>query len=369
MTSRTRDEPLATDRRTFLGAATLAGAAMTIAQTGLGVPTAQAQQASRGSSGGAPALQIHMRTIPSSQEAIPALGLGTFLVFDALPGAKRDNLREVMKAHIDAGVRVIDTSPLYGSAQFTVGHFAAALGVTDQIFIANKVWVTGDFLGDESQARKSLELSQRLLWRERIDAMHVHSLVNVDLILPYLRAWKKEGLIRYTAISHFENPYHDAIVSWVDRGNLDIVQINYSIFNRDAERRILPAARDKGVAVFTNMPFEKARLFQVVEGRLVPNFARDFAQNWAQFFIKWVMAHPAVTCVLAGTSDPLHAAENVGALTGPLPDEAMRQRMVRYMESLPGFDRIASVAWYPGKDKQYQGLIRRAQGALRQRLS
>jgi diketogulonate reductase-like aldo/keto reductase len=367
MTSRTRDEPFVADRRTFLGAATAAGAAMTIAQSALG--TADAQTASGARPGSTQGQPIIMRTIPSSQEAIPALGLGTFLVFDALPGAKRDNLRDVLKTHIDAGVRVVDTSPLYGSAQFTLGHYAAALGIADQIFVANKVWATGDFLGDEGQARRSLELSQRLMWREKIDAMHVHSLVNVDLLLPYLRAWKKEGLIRYTVISHFENPYHDAVASWVDRGNLDIVQINYSIFNRDAERRIFPAARDKGVAVFTNMPFEKARLFQVVQGRPLPDFARDFAQTWAQFFIKWVMAHPAVTCVLAGTSNPQHAADNVGALTGPLPDEAMRQRMVRHMETIPGFDRIASVSWYPGKDQQYQGMIRRAQGALRQRLS
>lgn len=355
---------LATNRRQFLGAAatgSLVAAAPVL--TAGGTSSAQAQT----SVANPPAVTTRM--LPSSQEAIPALGLGTFLVFDALPGAKRDHLREVLKLHMDAGVRVVDTSPLYGSAQYTIGQHAEALGFLDKMFIANKVWATGEFLADESHARRSLELSQRALWRASIDAMHVHSLVNVDVVLPYLRAWKKEGLIRYTAISHFENAYHEAVADLVERGNLDIVQINYSIFNRNAEKRILAAARDRGVAVFTNMPFEKARLFQVVQGRTVPEFAKDFAQNWAQFFLKWAMSHPAVTCVLAGTSSPLHAVENVGALQGPLPDEAMRRRMVQHMESLPGFDKIASVGWYPGKEQQYQGLIRRSQGLLRQRLS
>lgn len=371
MTRTPKDAPLETDRRTFLGTAAAlgAGTAAVPISTALGIGGASAQPAP-GARPQAPAAgPVTTREIPSSREAIPALGLGTFLVFDAMPGAKRDELRDVMRIHFEAGARVVDTSPLYGSAIYSVGHHAAALGVADQMFLANKVWATGEFLADESHARRSLEQSQRVLWRERMDAMHVHSLVNVDVVLPYLRAWKKEGLIRYTAISHYENPYHEAVASLVDRGNLDIVQINYSIFNRAAEARILPAAREKGVAVFTNMPFEKARLFQVVQGRPLPDFARDFARTWPEFFLKWVMAHPAVTCVLAGTSSPRHAEENVAALRGPLPDEAMRQRMVRHMETLPGFDRIAGVPWYPGKEQAYQGLIRRSQGMLRQRLS
>ena len=357
------------DRRTFVGAATALGAVAAIVPTAVGMRHAAAQSSSRAPEPAGASGPVVTREIPSSKETLPALGLGTFLVFDTLPGANRDNLREVMKIYFDAGVRVVDTSPLYGSAQFTVGHHAAALGISDQIFVANKVWATGEFLADEGQARRSLEQSQRVLWREKIDAMHVHSLVNVDVILPYLRAWKKEGLIRYTAISHYENPYHTAVADLVHRGNLDMVQINYSIFNRGAEQRILPAARDKGVAVLTNMPFEKARLFQIVQGRPVPEFASDFAKTWAEFYLKWAMAHPAVTCVLAATADPKHASENVAALRGPLPDEAMRQRMVRHMETIPGFDKIATVAWYPGKEKMYQGLIRRQQGLLRQRLS
>jgi diketogulonate reductase-like aldo/keto reductase len=371
MSKHDRDATLLTDRRTFLGAATAVGTlAAASGMTSLGVSAAQAQ----GSTGQAPPRPadnrpIITRTIGVTNEVIPAVGLGTFLVFDALPGAKRDNLREVMKVHYDAGVRLVDTSPLYGSAQYTIGQFGAALGITDQLFIANKIWSTGEFLADESHARRSLELSQGLLWRDKIDAMHIHSLVNIESMIPILRAWKKEGLIRYIAISHYENAFHDAVLDLINRGGLDMVQINYSIFNRAAENRILPAARDKGMAVLANMPFEKARLFQAVQGRPVPDFARDFASTWAEYFLKWVIANPAVTCALAGTSNPAHAAENVRALRGPLPDQAMRQRMVQHMETLPGFDRIAGVAWYPGKEQQYQGLIRRQQGVLRQRLS
>jgi diketogulonate reductase-like aldo/keto reductase len=358
----------ATNRRRFLGASA-AGALATAAAP---ITLAQAQQSAPPAATGAASTAgpITTRIIPSTKQAIPAIGLGTFIVFDLLPGAKRDNLREVMKTYFDAGARVIDTSPLYGSAQYSVGQLATALGITDQIIVANKVWATGEYLADESQARRSLELSQRALWRETIDVMHVHSLVNVDVLLPYLRAWKKEGLIRYTAISHYENQYHEPLANLVEAGNLDIVQVNYSIFNRAAETRILPAAQEKGVAVFVNMPFEKARLFQVVQGRPLPDFAREFgATNWAQFFLKWAMSHPAVTCVLPATSDPAHAAENVGALRGPLPDQAMRQRMVRHMETIPGFDGIARMPWYPGKNAMYQGLIRRSQAQLRQRLS
>ncbi|HSI40452.1 MAG TPA: aldo/keto reductase [Xanthobacteraceae bacterium] len=356
---------LLASRRHVLGM-TAAGA---LAST-LGISSAQAQTAAGGNPQTIPAGPLITRAIPATNEAVPAVGLGTFLIFDLLPGAPRDNLREVMRTYFESGARVVDTSPLYGSAQFTVGQLGVALGLTDSMFIANKVWATGDFLADDDQAARSLELSQRTLWREKIDVMHVHSLVNVDFVLPLLRAWKKEGLIRYTAISHFENQYHEPLANLVAAGNLDIVQVNYSIFNRAAENRILPLAQQKGAGVFVNMPFEKARLFQVVQGRPLPDFAKEFgAENWAQFFLKWVISHPAVTCVLSGTSDPTHATENVGAMRGPLPDAAMRQRMVRHMEGMPGFDKIAEMPWYPGKNAMYQGLIRRNQALLRKRLS
>jgi diketogulonate reductase-like aldo/keto reductase len=152
----------------------------------------------------------------------------------------------------------------------------------------------------------------------------------------------------------------------VERGNLDFLQVNYSIFNRQAEERLLPAAAQRGIAVLTNMPFEKARLFKIVEGRKLPDFAKELeATTWAQFFLKWVISNPNVTCALPSTSNPAHALENVAALRGPLPDRDMRVRMVRHMETLPGFDRIAEMPWYP--DKRYPGIIGRSQAELRAR--
>ncbi|TDX70205.1 aldo/keto reductase family protein [Neorhizobium sp. R1-B] len=185
-----------------------------------------------------------------------------------------------------------------------------------------------------------------------------------------MQAWKKEGRIRYVGVTHHESGAQDQLADLVERGSVDFVQTNYLIFNRDAERRLLPAAAARGVGVFINLPLEKARLMKVVEGHPLPSFAQEFeAATWAQFFLKWVMAHPAVTTVLCGTSNPEHAEDNVQAMYGPLPDEAMRRRMVAHMETIPGFADIERMPWYPGKDGQYQGMIRAAQATARSRMS
>src|SRR5688572_16668926 len=232
-------------RRDLLGAAAIGTIATASPGLGLMAGGAQAQEAATPAANSEPAIS---RRIAGHDEALPVIGLGTFLTFDRIPGDRRADLGEVMRTYWQAGARVIDTSPLYGTGETSVGHFAAALGINEQMFIADKVWSTGDYLGDESHARKSLETSQRLLWRKQIDVMHVHSLVNVDMMLPYLRAWKKEGHIRFTGISHFETPYLPILTSLVEKGDLDFVQVNYSIFNRHAEERLLPAAADRGVS-------------------------------------------------------------------------------------------------------------------------
>ena len=172
-------------------AAALPGIAPAFAQTG---PAAAAQDG------------IIRRTIGRTNEAIPAIGLGTFLTFDVLPGQKRDHLREVIRAYWEGGARVVDTSPLYGTGENSVGDFATDLGIADQLFISNKIWATGEFLADESHARRSLEQSQLRLWRDRIDLLQCHSLVNVDFVVPLLNAWKKEGLVRYAGDHAFREP-------------------------------------------------------------------------------------------------------------------------------------------------------------------
>ncbi len=348
------------DRRRLLQGALAAAAVL---PAGLVPPAAAQAQAQT------PAGAVITRNVGRSNETLTALGLGTFLTFDLLPGSNRDHLRDITRQYMEAGVGVIDTSPLYGTGETSVGGFLGAMGLADKVFISNKIWSTGDFLADESHARASLDQSLLRLWRSKIDLMFCHSLVNVDVVLPILRAWKKEGLIRYVGASHHENAYHAILADLVERGQLDFVQVNYSIFNRGAEERLLRAAADKGVGVFINMAMEKGRLHKVVAGQPLPAFAREIgANNWAQFFIKWVMGNPAVTTVLTGTSNPEHAAQNVATLRGPLPDAAMRQRMVRHMEGIAGFGQLASMPWYPDKQAQYPGVIRRAQGALRARL-
>jgi diketogulonate reductase-like aldo/keto reductase len=339
------------ERRDFLKSVGLGAAATALPAAMLAPAAAHAQPA-----------DLVTKKVPRTGEVLPAIGLGTYLTFDVLPGRPRDNLREVMKRFHEGGGRVVDTSPLYGTGEISVGDFATSLGIGEQLFIANKIWSTGEFLADDSHMRRSLEQSMQRLWREKIDVMQVHSLVNVDQVLPVLANWKKEGRIGHLGVTHHELPYFGALAQYVERGAVDFVQVHYSIAIRQAEERILPAALDKGVAVLVNMPFEKARLFKVVEGQALPAFAKEIgAANWAQFFLKWVISHPAVTVAIPATNNPAHQAENIGALRGPLPDKEMRARMLRHMESLPGFDKVGTMAPYPGKN--YEGIIRRAQAA------
>lgn len=298
-----------------------------------------------------------MKAIPKTGERVPAIGLGTFMVFDIKPGEPRDHLKEILKRFYEAGGRVIDTSPLYGMSEVSVGDFATSLGIGKNLFITNKTWATGEWLGHDGQALAQLQQSMERLWRNQIDVMQCHSLVNVPVIVNILRGWKKEGRIRYLGVTHHELPYFTPLAQWVERGELDFVQVHYSIHTRLAEERILPAAMDKGVAVLVNMPFEKARLFKIVEGRPLPEFAKEIGcANWAQFFLKWVISHPAVTAAIPATSNPDHVTENMGALRGPLPDAEMRARMVRHMETIPGFDKLAEMKPYPGKT--FSGVVK-----------
>lgn len=301
--------------------------------------------------------ELITKEIPRTKETVPAIGLGTFMTFDVKLDQPRDNIQQVMRRFWEAGGRLIDVSPLYGMSEMNVGEFARALGIANNLFITNKVWATGEYLGDRSQAQRQFEQSLKRLARDRIDAMQVHSLVNVDVMVPLLRSWKQEGKIRYLGVTHHELVYFAALERWIERGNLDFVQVRYSIAQRQAEERILPAAAAQGTAVLINMPFEKARLFELVKGQPLPDFAREIdCENWAQFFLKYVISHPAVTCAIPATTNPSHVAENMGALRGSLPDKAMRAQMVKHIESIPGFDKLTQTSWYPGK--QFNGLVR-----------
>ncbi|WP_064681372.1 aldo/keto reductase [Rhizobium bangladeshense] len=353
------------NRRGFLGA-------MGVAATGLALTahsSAQGQETSSAAPDRVSNPDLLTRSLPRTGEKVSALGLGTFLTFDLKPGDRRDDLRQVFKRYVEAGGRVVDTSPLYGSAEVSVGQFMGETAHADQLFLANKVWSTGEYLGDESHAQESFRQSRLRTWRNTINLLQCHSLTNAPVIIPLMKAWKKEGLIRHVGVTHHESAAQEQLTAIVERDDVDFVQTNYSIFNRDAERRLLSVAADKGVAVLVNLPLEKARLMKVVEGHRLPDFAQEFgATSWAQFFLKWVMANPAVTSVLCGTSNPDHMSDNIQAMTGPLPDDRMRERMVAHMETIPGFSSIGSMPWYPGKEQMYSGLIREAQAKAARRL-
>jgi diketogulonate reductase-like aldo/keto reductase len=355
---------MAISRRSFVGS---------LGGLGLGLAAGQAQQLGAGIPAAAaapptapPTADAIMKTIPRTSEKVPAIGLGSFLTFDLLPGKPRGHIREIVRRVWDGGGRVLDTSPLYGLAEVNVGAALAALDIGDKLFLTNKIWSTGEFLADASFAEHSLAQTQARLWRERIDVMQCHSLTNVDVVVPLLHAWKKEGKIRFVGATHHDPAYFDILAGWITKGNLDFVQVHYSIANRSAEDRVLRAAADHGTAVLVNMPLEKARLHKIVDGRPLPDFARELgARTWAQFFLKYVISHPAITCALPATSNPEHAADNIAALRGPLPDANLRARMVKHMESIPGFDKLDQMPWYP--DKHYAGVIDRAQTSLKER--
>jgi diketogulonate reductase-like aldo/keto reductase len=264
------------------------------------------------------------RAIPSTGEQIPAVGLGTWRTFDVgASRAERDPLKDVLGRFVALGGRVIDSSPMYGAAESVVGDLAAELAIGDKLFLATKVWTTGRDAGIAQ-----METSLRRLRVRRLDLMQIHNLLDWRTHLATLRAWKDAGRIRYLGVTHYTSSAYDELERVLRSEPLDWVQVNYSLGEREAERRILPTARERGVAVLVNRPFSEGGLFQRVRGRPLPAWAAEFdCASWAQFFLKWILAHPSVTCVIPGTSRPEHVVDNLGAGHGRLPDSATRERM------------------------------------------
>jgi aryl-alcohol dehydrogenase-like predicted oxidoreductase len=266
------------------------------------------------------------RKIPRSGEAIPAVGLGTWRTFDVgASAAERAPRLEVLRRFLAAGGRVIDSSPMYGQAEVVVGELLAALAPAQAPFLATKVWTRGRLAG-EAQMRASL----RRLQTQRIDLMQVHNLLDWQEHLPAMREWKAAERVRYLGITHWSAGAFEEMERILRTEALDFVQLPYSVATRAAEERLLPAAADTGTAVLVMRPFEEGALFRAVKGRPLPAWAKALgASAWSQVFLKWILAHPAVTAVIPATANPGHVAENVGAGVGPLPDEALRKRIVR----------------------------------------
>jgi diketogulonate reductase-like aldo/keto reductase len=281
------------------------------------------------SSQAAPALLE--RRIPKTGEHIPAVGLGTWQVFDVAGDPKElAQAREALKTFVQLGGRLVDSSPMYGSSESVTGQLAAELGVRSKLFVATKVWTSGKQAGI-----RQMEDSMKKLRVERLDLVQVHNLVDAPTQLATLREWKKAGRVRYIGVTHYNAGAHEDLEKFIRPGDIDFVQLNYSLAEPEAGQRLLRAAADSRTAVIVNRPFAEGAMFGRVKGKPLPAWAIEIGvTSWAQLFLKWILANPAVTCAIPGTRNPKHIADNLGAASGPLPDEAMRTMMLDYFESL-----------------------------------
>jgi aryl-alcohol dehydrogenase-like predicted oxidoreductase len=274
---------------------------------------------------------ILTKPIPRTGESLPVIGLGTWQTFDVGPAeSARAPLRQVLHEFVRLGGRVIDSSPMYGQSERVAGDLAAELTLHSQLFIATKVWTSGREAGI-----RQMEESFRRLRTKPIDLLQIHNLVDWRTHLTTLRGWKKEGRVRYIGVTHYTASAYDQLARVLESEELDFVQLNYSIAEREAEQRLLPLAGDRGVAVLVNRPFAQAQLFSKVRGKPLPPFAEEIGcATWAQFFLKFVVSHPAVTCAIPATSKVQHLADNMRAGMGHLPDAKIRQRMTTYVAEL-----------------------------------
>jgi diketogulonate reductase-like aldo/keto reductase len=268
--------------------------------------------------------------IPGTGESLPVIGLGTYNVFDV---ASTDEAiatrRDIVGRLTAAGGSLLDTSPMYNRSERVIGDVIAAGAKRDDLFLATKVWIDGRAAGIEQMNR-----SAELMRTEVIDLMQVHNLRDTAIHMPVIREWQEEGRIRYSGLTHYTASALEALGREMQAFRPQFIQINYSLGEREAEVSILPLARELGIAVLINRPFQAGRLFRAVAGKALPDFAQEFADSWGQFFLKFIVSHPDVTCVIPATSKPHHMADNLGAGFGTMPDASMRQRMADYFENL-----------------------------------
>ena len=277
------------------------------------------------------AAPVNKRPIPRTGELLPVTGLGTYQSFDVGNGAGvRSSQKEVLRLFVQHGGALVDSSPMYGTSESVVGDLAADLGITGQLFMATKVWTSGR----ESGIRQ-MEESMRRMKVARMDLMQIHNLVDWRTHLKTLQDWKSSERIRYLGITHYHSGAYGDLERLMQTGKFDFVQFNYSMAEREAEERILPVAQETGTAVIVNRPFAQASLFSRVRGKELPSWSHEIDCNsWGQFFLKYILGHPAVTCVIPATSKPHHLVDNMGAGMGKLPDAAARKRMADYIDRL-----------------------------------
>ena len=273
-----------------------------------------------------------MRTarIPATGEQLPVIGLGTYSVFDVASTSEAiAERREIIDRLTTSGGSVIDTSPMYNRSEKVIGDVIASGAARKDLFLATKVWTDGRESG-AAQMRRSFELMRT----DTIDLMQVHNLRDTALHLETIRKWQDEGRIRYNGLTHYTAGAHAALEREMREFEPQFIQINYSLGEREAEQRVLPLAREMGIAVLINRPFQSGRLFRAIADRELPDFAAGFAESWGQFFLKFIISHPAVSCAIPATSKPHHMIDNLRAGFGDLPDKDMRKRMSNYFGNL-----------------------------------
>lgn len=269
------------------------------------------------------------REIPLTGEKLPVIGLGTWQTFDVSSSSNLQPLQQVLSVLSDAGGKLIDSSPMYGRSEETVGALTVDAS-PHRFFYATKVWTQG-----RDEGIRQMENSFQKFRRTVIDLMQIHNLVDWKTHLATLRKWKEEGKIRYIGITHYTDGMHNELAKIIKSEKIDFVQFNYSIAHRNAEKILLPTAAEHGVAILINRPFGEGNLFNQVQGKNLPSFATEYKiKSWSQFFLKFIVSHPAVSCVIPATSNPVHAADNMDAASEPLPDELIRKKMVEAFKKL-----------------------------------
>ena len=280
---------------------------------------------------GMAATSLLKRPVPRGGESLPVIGLGTWQTFDVgAAESARAPLEGVMREFVRLGGKVVDSSPMYGRSEAVVGDLAAKLGLRQDLFLATKVWTSGREAGI-----RQMEQSFHRLRTQRMDLMQIHNLVDWRTHLMTLRKWKEQQRVRYIGVTHYTESAYDELARVLQTEELDFVQLNYSIAERAAERRLLPLAAERRIAVLVNRPFAQANLFNKVRGKPLPRWSAEIGcATWAQFFLKFVVSHPAVTCAIPGTSKVQHLVDNLQAGVDPLPDGAMRERMAHAVSEL-----------------------------------
>jgi diketogulonate reductase-like aldo/keto reductase len=271
------------------------------------------------------------RPIPSSGELLPVMGMGSSRTFNVGGSAEtRARLRHVLRLFFEYRGRLIDTSPMYGTAERVLGDLLVGLPGRERLFAATKVWTDGREEGI-TQMRRSMARMRV----ERFDLIQIHNLRDWSVHLPTLRQWKAQGLVRYIGITTSHGRFHSQLLRILESEPFDFVQFSYSLANREAERHLLPLAHERGIAVLVNRPFERGAMFRAVHNRPLPNWAAKIdCKTWAQVFLKFAVSHPAVTCAIPATSKPKHMRDNMAAGFGRLPGAALRQHMIKFWDSL-----------------------------------